>query len=55
MHDPFGHDDETYRTCAECGGDCTPELMESSAGMSVAFCCPIHGLHSVIDPFEDLD
>lgn len=54
MLDPFGHDDETYRTCSECGADCSPEPLPTDAGMRIAFHCPTHGLHAVINPFEDL-
>lgn len=54
MDDPFGHEDEAYRTCAECGGDCEPEPIPTDAGMRIAFRCPTHGVHTVIDPFEDL-
>jgi hypothetical protein len=54
MNDPLGCVDEAYRTCAECGGDCEPEPMPTDAGMRVAFNCPTHGVHAVIDPFEDV-
>lgn len=49
-----GSGNEDYRTCAECGGDCEPEPFEASqgGGLRVAFTCPQHGLHSVVDPFE---
>ncbi|MBP1325054.1 hypothetical protein JOF28_000286 [Leucobacter exalbidus] len=44
-----------YRTCPECGGDCEPDVAAGAAGMGVriAFICPEHGVHSVVDPFED--
>lgn len=54
MDDPFGHEDETYRTCADCGGDCEPEPVPTEAGIRIAFSCPTHGVHTVIDPFEGL-
>lgn len=43
-----------YRTCAECGGDCEPEPCDAGEGQGVriAFACPTHGVHSVVDPFE---
>ena len=54
---------EQYRTCAQpvvlpdgeqsvCGRDCVPEPMASEHGIRVAFSCPEHGVHSVVDPFE---
>lgn len=46
--------DEEYRTCAECGGDCVPEHAAlDGSGVRIAFVCPEHGVHSVVDPFED--
>lgn len=47
--------DESYRTCAECGGDCYPDPSPSADGIGVriAYICPEHGMHSLIDPFED--
>jgi len=42
-------EDESHRTCPECGGDCTPEILEA---MRVAFACPTHGVHTVVDPLE---
>ena len=42
-----------YRTCAECGGDCEPiPLAVDGVGIRIAFSCPAHGLHAVIDPFD---
>ena len=41
-----------YRTCAECGADCTPEPFATSEGVRIAFTCPEHGPHSMVDPFE---
>lgn len=49
---PFGHDDESYRTCAECGRDCVPEPVPTPQGMRVAFSCTVHGVHTMIDPFK---
>ena len=47
--------DDAYRTCSECGGDCYPDPSAGADGLGVriAFVCPEHGVHSVIDPFED--
>lgn len=42
-------DDESHRTCPECGADCAPEIVDT---MRVAFSCPAHGLHTVVDPLE---
>ncbi|WP_125098686.1 hypothetical protein [Leucobacter chromiireducens] len=42
-----------------CGRDCEPEPFSTgigedgpSGGIRIAFVCPEHGLHSVVDPFE---
>ena len=45
---------EEYRTCAECGSDCEPEPFDvgKGQGVRIAFGCPTHGVHSVVDPFE---
>lgn len=53
--DPADQDDESYRTCAECGRDCTPESVPTQQGIRIAFTCPQHGLHSFLDPFNDLN
>lgn len=47
--------DEGYRTCSECGVDCEPEPFDAGEGqgLRIAFACPVHGVHSVVDPFED--
>lgn len=47
--------DESYRTCAECGGDCYPDPSPSADGIGVriAYICPEHGVHSIVDPFKD--
>lgn len=47
--------DESYRTCAECGRDCEPEPFGAGEGQGIriAFACPEHGVHSIVDPFED--
>lgn len=43
-----------YRTCSVCGGDCEPEPVGTDEhGMRIMFICPEHGVHSVVDPFED--
>lgn len=48
--------DEGYRTCAECGRDCDPDPSAGADGIGarIAWVCPVHGVHSVTDPFEDL-
>lgn len=51
--DPLGKDDESYRTCRECGADCPPEPFPTDQGIRIAFTCAEHGLHSIVDPFED--
>lgn len=49
-----GSGNEQYRTCAECGADCEPEPFDASAGdgIRIAFSCPEHGVHSIVDPFD---
>jgi len=42
-----------YRICSRCGADCQPEPLEADDGFRIAFVCPQHGVHSVVDPFED--
>ncbi|MGO3833107.1 MAG: hypothetical protein ACTJGT_03990 [Microbacteriaceae bacterium] len=50
-----GSGDEQYRTCSECGKDCTPEPTGSDGlGVRIVFVCSEHGVHSVVDPFEGL-
>lgn len=45
--------DEIHRKCPACGGDCELESTSvSGLGVRIAFTCPEHGVHSVIDPFE---
>ena len=41
-----------YRTCSKCGADCPPEPLEADNGFRIAFVCPQHGVHSVLDPFD---
>ncbi len=43
-----------YRTCADCGQDCPPEPFDAGEdqGLRMAFSCPEHGVHAVVDPFE---
>jgi hypothetical protein len=41
---------ESYRTCPECGVDCTPEPFLTKNVIHIAFACPNHGVHTVIDP-----
>ena len=46
--------DSGYRTCLVCGGDCAPEPGGADGhGVRIMFVCPDHGVHSVVDPFED--
>ncbi|AII11474.1 hypothetical protein [Rhodococcus opacus] len=54
MLDLFARDDESYRTCAECGRDCESEPFSAGAGIRISFVCPAHGVHAVIDPFAHL-
>lgn len=56
MPDPFSLGDESYRTCPECGRDCEPDSNAGNddLGVRIAFVCPVHGVHNVIDPFADL-
>lgn len=44
--------DEQYHTCADCGADSEPEPFETDRGTRIAFSCPEHGVHSVVNPFE---
>ena len=44
---------EGYRTCPECGRDCEPVPFDvSGQGIRVSMICPLHGVHTVVDPFE---
>lgn len=45
-----------YRTCSECGrdGEADPSTGGDGIGARIAFVCPVHGVHSVVDPFEHL-
>lgn len=48
-----GSGNEDYRTCSTCGGDCEPEAAGAEGlGARVAFVCPEHGLHAIVDPFD---
>lgn len=51
-----GTGNEDYRTCAECGCDCEPEIIDGGEGVGirVALSCAEHGLHGVTDPFEGM-
>ena len=61
-----GSGNERYRTCAAlvtlpdggqgvCGRDCEPEHAGADGmGARIAFVCPEHGLHAVVDPFEGM-
>lgn len=46
--------DDSYRTRSECSGDCNPDPSTGAddSGLRIAFVCPEHGVHNVIDPFE---
>jgi hypothetical protein len=44
--------DFEYRTCPHCGVDCEPEPVEADRRLKIAFSCADHGLHTLIDPFE---
>lgn len=50
-----GSGNERYRTCPQCGRDCEPEPFEAGdvEGIRIGFSCPVHGVHTVIDPFEE--
>lgn len=54
MIDPLGSEDEAYRTCSTCGGDCEPDnsLSVDGTGVRIAFVCAEHGVQSVVDPFK---
>lgn len=43
-----------YRTCSVCLGDCEPDLGFGSdeSGARIAFICPEHGIQSLVDAFE---
>lgn len=45
--------EDSHRTCSECGADCFPEPFEAGNGFRIAFVCPVHGVHGVVDPFAD--
>jgi hypothetical protein len=46
--------DDSYRTCEVCGSDCEPEPFTiEGGGVRISFICREHGIHSVIDPFEE--
>lgn len=48
---PHGDD---YRTCSQCGLDCEPAPFDSAGtGIRVSFIRPVHGVHTVVDPFAD--
>lgn len=49
----LGLGDESYRTCSECGRDCSPEpAAVDGVGIRVAFNCELHGLQTIVDPLE---
>jgi len=44
---------EGYRTCPECGRDCEPvPFVVEGHRTKVSMICPLHGVHTVVDPFE---
>lgn len=57
-------EDDGYRRCSQpvaatgggtapCGRDCEPDPASvEGLGMRIAFVCPEHGVHSLVDPFE---
>lgn len=47
-----GSGNEEYRTCAECGRDCEPEIFDVEGSARISFVCPGHGVHAIVDPFE---
>ncbi len=48
-------DDECYRICTECGGDCFPEPSGANGfGIRIMWVCQEHGVQSIRDPFEYL-
>ncbi|SEB56172.1 hypothetical protein SAMN04489806_1110 [Paramicrobacterium humi] len=46
-------EDDSYRTCPVCGRDCAPEVIDTGSSVRVAFSCPEHGAHSMVDPFTE--
>jgi hypothetical protein len=49
---PSAEPDRQYRSCSECGRDCEPEAFYAGPGLTLAFSCQEHGVHSVLDPFD---
>ena len=45
--------DNEYRTCLTCGRNCDPVPFETDEGIRISFICPLHGLHTVVDPFDE--
>lgn len=44
-----------YRTCAECGRDCTPDsTVDPRHGARILFVCEEHGAQSIVDPWADI-
>ena len=48
----FESGSEEYRTCPECGADCVPEPFLTDQVIHLGFTCPVHGVHTVIDPLD---
>lgn len=47
--------DQRFWNCVECGRECVPELNWADGhGVRIVYVCPQHGVHSVVDPFEDM-
>ncbi|MBP1325484.1 hypothetical protein JOF28_000716 [Leucobacter exalbidus] len=47
--------EDSYRTCSVCGRDCESDVAfgSNNAGGRIAFICPVHGIQSLVDPFEE--
>lgn len=45
-------EDQSYRTCSECGGDTEVQPFAADGHIRIALVCNEHGLHSVITPFD---
>jgi hypothetical protein len=52
MSDPVVGD-ESYRACPQCRRDCEPVPFQIDEGLWISFICPLHGVHTVVDPFSD--
>ena len=45
-------EDDSYRTCSECGADAEPQPFTAEGHISIAFVCRQHGVRTVISPFD---